>query len=138
VVLICFAALGNVLGSLNLSPDARGGPSELLIVLTNLLCLYVTVGAAAWLSSAMSDRRGRAIGVVFVLLLASFLLNYLAQFWKPAQRIEFLSLLRYYRPLLILRDGTWPLKDLAVLLGVAVAFWLAGGAILARRDLATL
>ena len=107
-------------------------------MLTNLLCLYLSVGAATWLCSSLSDRRGRAIGAVFALLLASFLLNYVAGFWKPAQRIEFLSILHYYRPLMILRDGLWPARDLTVLLIVALVLWLVGGLVLSRRDLATL
>jgi hypothetical protein len=138
VLLMCFAAAGNTLGSSGVPAESRPGALDLLIVLTNLLCLYLAVGAASWLLSSLSDRRGRAIGVVFVLLLASFLLNYLAQFWEPAQRIQFLSLLRYYRPMFILRDGAWPLRDLSILLATALVLWVGGGIILSRRDLATL
>jgi hypothetical protein len=102
-------------------------------VLVNLLCLYAAVGAAGWFCSALSERRGRAIGVVFVFVLASFLLNFLAQFWEPAKRVEFLGILRYYRPLFILRDGSWPVRDLVVLLSVAIVLWVSAGLILARR-----
>ena len=77
------------------------------------------------------------MAAVFVLVLASFLLNYLAQFWEPARRIRHLSLLTYHRPLLALRDGVWPILDLAVLGSLAAASWIAGGIVFARRDLST-
>jgi len=41
------------------------------------------VGAIAWLVSALSDRRGRAITTVFIIVVASFLVNYLAQCGSP-------------------------------------------------------
>ena len=73
-----------------------------------------------------------------MIVVASFLLNYLSQFWQPAQDIAFLGMLRYYRPLFILRDGTWPLRDMMVLLGAGAVLWIAGGVIFSRRDLSTL
>ena len=64
-------------------------------------------------------------------------LNFLAQFWEPAQSASFLSVLNYYTPLLILRDSGWPVGDMAVLVGCAVVFWVAGGIVFARRDICT-
>lgn len=52
-------------------------------VMINLLAVYIAVGALCLLISAISDRRNRAIGVVFAILLFSFLINFLAQFWDP-------------------------------------------------------
>jgi len=45
----------------------------------------MVVGSFAFLVSSLSDRRGRAIGVIFAVLLMSFLLNFVAQFWDPFQ-----------------------------------------------------
>jgi hypothetical protein len=87
--------------------------------------------------SALSDRRGRAITLVFAVVLASFLLNYLAQFWSVAEKVSFLSILTYYRPLVILRDGSCPVKDMAILLTIASLLWSAAGVVFARRDLCT-
>jgi ABC-2 type transport system permease protein len=132
------AFVGNTLGGLNLPPGAgRPDMACLLIVLVNLFCLYGAVGGLAWLVSALSDRRGRAMTIVFVVLLTTFLLNYLAQFWAPAERLVFLSPLHYHRPVMVFGNGAWPWKDLAVLLGAGAAMWVAGGAIFARRDLCT-
>jgi ABC-type transport system involved in multi-copper enzyme maturation permease subunit len=135
--ILALAVLGHLIGSRNVAADLRPELARVLIVIANLGCLSFAVGAAAWLASSLSDRRGRAITTVFVIMVASFLVNYLAQLWQPAQRIAFLGVLRYYRPLMILRDGAWPVTDMAVLLCVGGACWAAAGVIFARRDLNT-
>jgi ABC-2 type transport system permease protein len=136
-VILLLGVAGNVLGNQVAQGSLGSDPGHLVIVLVNLLCLYLAVGGVAWLVSALSDRRGRAIGTVFAFCLGEFLLNYLAQFWSVADRLSFLSVLHYYRPLAILRDGTWPVRDITVLLASAAALWTAGGVVFARRDLAT-
>jgi len=137
-VILLLGAAGNMFGHLVAAGGARPDPRRLAIVIANLFCLYLAVGGLAWLVSAPSDRRGRAMGVVFAFVLASFLLNYLAQFWSPAERVSFLSLLHYYRPLPILHDGTWPVRDMIILLLSGGGLWTVGGFIFARRDLSTL
>jgi putative exporter of polyketide antibiotics len=99
--------------------------------------MYLTVGSGASLLSALSSRRGKAMTASFVIVVGSFLVNYLAQLWEPAKRLAFLSVLEYYRPVNGLRDGVWPLRDMAVLGSVAVVLWIAGGLVFARRDLTT-
>jgi ABC-type transport system involved in multi-copper enzyme maturation permease subunit len=137
-VLMLLCAAGNALGTWRVTGVTHPSPLRVGIVLVNLLCLYAAVGAAAWLFSALSERRGRAIGAVFVVVAASFLLNYLTQFWEPARRVAFLGMLRYYRPLPILRDGAWPLRDMSALAGAALILWTAAGLVFSRRDLSTL
>jgi beta-exotoxin I transport system permease protein len=143
VWLICGAAIlmaaltGNLLGGFGLPPEQRPQLARVLIVLLNLFCLYAAVGGLAWLVSSFSDRRGRAMTFVFLVLLALFLLNYLAQFWQPLEKLVFLSPLHYHRPVNVLGSGNWPWKDMSVLLVAAGAMWLAGGAVFARRDLCT-
>jgi ABC-2 type transport system permease protein len=131
------ALLGNVLGG-RLGGNSLGvSPGRLVPVAANLFVLSMTVGAFAWLMSSLSDRRGRALGATFLAALAVFLLNYLAQFWEPARRLAWLSVLRYHVPLPVLRSGRWPWADLGVLLGVAAVLWTGAGVIFARRDLST-
>jgi ABC-2 type transport system permease protein len=143
VWLVCGAAIltaalvGNLLGAQALPPEHRPQLSRLFIVLANLFCLYAAVGGLAWLVSSLSDRRGRAMTIVFLVLLSLFLLNYLAQFWHPLEKIAFLSPLHYHRPVNVLGNGAWPWKDMAVLLSSGCAMWLTGGAVFARRDLCT-
>lgn len=135
-VLVC-GGLGSMIGGASVAPELRAPPARLIIVLVNFLCLNLAVGGIAWTISSFSDRRGRAIGAVLAIVLSLFLLNYLSQFWKPAERLSFLSILRYYRPLNILRNGDWPWRDLVVLTLAATMFWVIGGWVFARRDLCT-
>ncbi len=135
VVLLAFA--GNIAG-LQAAPGAHTVPAwSMLILLVNFFSLYLAVGGVAWFASAASDRRGRAIGIVFAFLVGSMLLNYLANFWSVAGRISFLSVLHYYRPVVIVRGATWPVRDLSVLLSTAAAFWIAAGVSFSRRDVIT-
>jgi ABC-type transport system involved in multi-copper enzyme maturation permease subunit len=136
-LLLGAALVGNLLGSLTLPSGQRPEISHLWIVLINFFCLYGTVGGLAWLVSSLNDRRGRAMTIVFLILLTLFLLNYLAEFWRPLEKFVFLSPLHYHRPVYVLGAGRWPWKDLAVLITAAATMWLAGGFVFARRDLCT-
>lgn len=137
IVVIGMGLIGSRIGNL---PAEGGTPPSLartLVIVTNLYCLYLAVGGLAFLMSALSDRRGRAVAATFTIVLMSFLLSFLVQFWEPAQHLSFLSMLNYYRPLLILRDTAWPIADMITLTGCAAALWLAGGLVFARRDICT-
>jgi len=131
------ALVGNILGGVGLRAADRPEVSRVLIVLLNLFCLYAAVGGLAWFVSSFSDRRGRAMTGLFLVLLALFLLNYLAQFWQPLEKIVFLSPLHYHRPALVLASGLWPFKDMGILLAAGGVMWIVGGMIFARRDLCT-
>lgn len=137
LVVLCLGFVGNQVGGWFAAPEFRGPPGRITVVVANLYCLYIAVGGMACLVSTLSDRRGRAVGVVFGIVLVSFFLNFLAQLWGPAKSVAFLSVLNYYRPLLILRDSSWPVTDMLVLTAVGAAFWLAGAIVFARRDICT-
>lgn len=137
MALLSSALLGNIVGSRLLTPELRPPVDRIVIVAVNLYGLYVAVAGMACLASACSDRRGRAAGCVFAVVLASFLLHSLAQFRESLRGLSRLSVLHYYRPLLILRDAAWPTFDLTVLLSIGATCWLAGAWIFARRDIRT-
>lgn len=101
----------------------------------NLLALNISVGGVTMLVSSLVSRRGKAIGIVLAGLLASDLVNILAQFWDAARHISFLGFLHYYRPLLIVRTGQLPAGDIIALLVVAIAAWGAGLWYFSRRDI---
>ncbi|HOW70060.1 MAG TPA: ABC transporter permease subunit [Phycisphaerae bacterium] len=138
VVLMLAAVIGHLIGCRLSAEGLRLDPRPLTMVVVNLFSLYVAVGGLAWLISTMSDRRGRSVGWVLAFVLASFLLNFLGQFWPLADRLSFLSLLHYYNPLSIIRSGRWPVGDILVLLGLGSVLWTVGGFVFARRDLSTL
>lgn len=131
------AAAGHLLGARFLDPALRLPPERVGIIVVNLFAVYLAVGALAMLLSALSDRRGRAIAIAFGIAVSSILINYLSQVWASAESIAFLSILQYHRPLLVMRDGAWPVRDLAVLGSVSLAFWLAAGVVMSRRDVTT-
>ncbi|MHC5023807.1 MAG: ABC transporter permease [Planctomycetota bacterium] len=128
---------GYLLGAASMDPQARPAIPRLLTVLVNFYALYVAVGGVTMLIASLCDRRARAIGIVFGVLLASFLLNFLARTWEPAQKLSFLGVLEYYQPATIVADGGMPWRDLAVLLGVGAVAWTAAGEIIARRSICT-
>jgi ABC-2 type transport system permease protein len=136
-LILFLAVAGNRVGASRVTSGAHTDLARIGITVVNLWAMYLAVGAGACLLSALSNRRGKAITASFILVVGSFLVNYLAQLWTPARRLAFLSVLDYYRPVNILRDGGWPVRALVLLLLAALIFWLAGGAIFARRDLTT-
>lgn len=137
-VLLMFACVaGFSTGSLALSEEHRPEIGRLVICAGNLLCVYSVVGGLAFLVSARSNRRGPAVAVVLAVVLSLFLLNFLAQFWEVAEKLSWLSMMHYYRPVEILQNGGWPLADMAVLLGAAAVFWGIGGVLFSRRDICT-
>lgn len=136
LAIILMGVLGNLVGGFMVGAP-RVDPSQLVMVVVNLYCLYLAVGGLALLASTLSDRRGRAVAVTFGIVVASFLLNFLAQFSSVAKSMSFLSLLNYYRPLLIMRDSAWPIGDMLALFGCGALLWLAGGLVFARRDICT-
>ncbi len=136
MIVIAMALSGHLLGA-----SAGGGrPLGLqqgALIIANLSGLYMAVGSGAWLLSSLSDRRGKAITATFVLIVVSFLVSYLEQFWEPARFAAWFSALSYYRPIMILRDGRWPVRDLCMLYGAAAVLWSCAAVVFTRRDLCT-
>lgn len=137
VFMVLMGLLGHRLTSPAMPAEMRPTLGEELPVIVNLYCVYIAVGGLALLVSASSDHRGRAVGVAFSIVLASFLLNFVAQFWGPAKAIAFASVMEYYRPAEVIRSGAFPTRDVATLLSVGGAAVVAGGEIFARRSIST-
>lgn len=137
VFMLLMGLLGHRLMSTVMPAETRPALGDVLPAIVNLYCVYVAVGGLTLLVSASSNHRGRAIGVAFGIVLASFLLNFIAQFWEPAQAIAFASVMEYYRPAEILQSGNFPTRDVATLLIIGGAAVVAGGEIVARRSIST-
>lgn len=137
LVILLTGFSGHLAASYGLQPTMRPPASAIVSILVNLFCVYLAVGAMAFLVSSFSDRRGRAIGIMFGILMASFLLNFLAQFWPPAQFVSFLSVMDYYRPALILQQDRFPLADVVCLMSISLIMWTIAGVQLKRRSICT-
>ena len=81
-ILLC-GYIGHLLASIYHEPDMRPPLFVTAYVMVNFFAVYLAVGGFAFLVSTVSDRRGRAMGIVFAVLLSSFLINFVAQFWDP-------------------------------------------------------
>ncbi len=138
VLLIGLGYLGHRSTAATMPATMRPEWTRAALVMANLFCVYVAVGGIVFLVSATSDRRGRAVAVAFALVLASFLLNFLAQFWWLAGHVAFLSVMQYYQPAEILSSGAFPWRDAVVLLTTGMVTWLLGCEIFARRSICTL
>lgn len=137
LAVILFAVLGCVFGNLFVPAEGHPDWSRLGYVVLNLYCLYLTIGAITWLMSVLSDRRGRAVGAAFGILVALFLWNFLEQYWSFAEQTSFLNPRSYYKPMPILTDGVVPVLDVSMLIACAVPIWIAGGVVFSRRDICT-
>lgn len=167
VVIIVAGFCGHLAASSALQPDMTPSKTATCYVLVNLFCVYLAVGGFAFLVSSMCDRRGRAVGVVFAVLLLSFLLNFVAQFWDPFRpelarpvipgislpapttsdtglppaepfiTLATFSVMEYYRPALIIQSEQFPASDLAVLLTLFLICWLSAGLIFRSRSICT-
>jgi len=137
IMMVGAGAIGYAIGSQSLPVENRPVWTLIALILFNMFCLYIAVGGVAFLISSFSERRGRAVFVVFAIVVASFLINFLAQFWGPAEPFAFLSVVEYYQPANILKSGTLPFGDIAVLLGIGAIAWIAGCEVVARRSICT-
>lgn len=136
-VVVGLAVSGSRIGN-SMAPEGMSPDLGLVgIIAVNLLAMVAAVGALAMACSAVLGRRMHAVAVVLIVVVGSLLINYLRLLWEPARHVAFLSILDYYRPIVPLRDGSWPWKDLAILAGAAGALWAAAGAWFFRRDLST-
>ena len=136
-IILLTGLAGHLIASLFVHADMRLSPMSAILVISNLAAVYLAVGSFAFLISALNDRRSLAIGVVFGILLLSFLLNFLAQFQEWAKVISWLSVMEYYRPAIIIQSGQFPVGDVSILLGLAFVFWTAALIIFQRRSICT-
>ncbi len=133
---MCVSTLaGTRLGHATFTAGHAPGYGRLAVVALNLWLLYLATGCASLCVSSWTSRRGPAIGWVLAVLISSFLLNFLAQFWTPAKHFKWLGVLHYYRPLPIVMESGWPGRDLAVLAVLSIVLWSAGLWRFIRRDI---
>jgi ABC-2 type transport system permease protein len=73
--------------------------------------------------------------MVGLLALATFLLDYVARAWQPAEAIAWLSPFRYYSPLDLVMGKQIPEHNLWVLAGVGVFGFALSYFLFSRRDI---
>lgn len=129
--------IGTWTGLQTLAHNTVDWPSRSLILslAVNLGLLMLCWAGVALAIGSASRRRGVAGALAGLLALATFLLDYVARAWKPAESTGWLSPFRYYVPFEQLMGNPLPIKNLIVLSGIAVFGFLAAYVLFSRRDI---
>ena len=136
-LLVGMMMAGTWLGLETLAPDdAAWPPVKLVLELgVNLGLLALSWGGVGVLLGSVSQRRRVATGIAGLLALTSYLLDYTARLWKPAESVVWLSPFHYYTPFDLVMGNPLPLKNLMVLAGIAVTGFMAAYVLFSRRDI---
>jgi ABC-2 type transport system permease protein len=128
---------GTWIGLATLAPPDADWPSAKLIASLglNLGMLSLSWGGIAMALGAASRRRRVAGGVAGLLALTTYLLDYTARLWKPAESVAWLSPFRYYVPFDLVMGNPLPLRNLVVLASIAVTGFAAAYILFSRRDI---
>ena len=101
----------------------------------NSLFLNICVGSLACMFGCIFNRRSLAVGVTVSIILTSTIINFLEPFLSVIGNIRFLSLLHYFRPVEVVRDGQWPHEAILCLLVLTLIFFSIGLHIYVRKDI---
>jgi ABC-2 type transport system permease protein len=136
--LLVMMMLGTALGLKGLAPKDIAWPGSRLILslAINLGLLMLCWGGIAMVIGSRSRRRGAAGALTGLLALATFLLDYVARAWQPAESIAWVSPFRYYSPFDLIMGKPLPTRNLIVLAGAAVAGFALAYFFFSRRDIA--
>ena len=135
---ISFATLlGAKVGAICFDFDQPLELATLALVVPNLLSMFVCVGCLTMCCASFVSSRGAAVSIVVACLLSSFVLNYFALLWPAAERISVIGMMHYYRPMVVVRSGEWPIGDISVLLVSAAVFWVVGLIRYSTKDVPT-
>ena len=129
--------VGNVFGNWISGLERVGSFGQLSLVALNLYALSLAAGGMSAFLSSVCNRRGRAMGSAFAILMASLFLSSMSTFNAIVKSVSVVSLLNYYRPYGILQGRASPLGDMMVLIGVGTVLWVIGAVVFVRRDLRT-
>lgn len=143
LLIICTAFLlmmlmaGTWAGLHFLAPEGVALPSPKLILslAVNLGALMLGWGGVGLAISSVSRRRTVAGALTGLLALATFLLDYIARAWSPAEAVAWLSPFRYYSPLDIVMGFAVPAYYLVVLIGIALVGFSLAYFLFSRRDI---
>ncbi len=129
---------GTWVGLRTIAPEDVERPSQTLILslAVNLWLLGLAWAGIAQAVAAGSRRRGVAGGICGILALVTFLLDFIARLWEPAQPYGWMSPFTYFNPTEMVSGAELPLQHVAVLAGIAVAGFAASYVVFLRRDIA--
>ena len=137
LVVLVMMTLGTWTGLVWVAPRTVTWPEPHLILslAINLAVLMLCWNAIALAIGSAARRRGVAGGLVGLIALAMFLLDYVARAWEPAQRVAWLSPFRYYSPFELVMGNPLSVKNLLVLAGIALSGYALAYLLFSRRDI---
>lgn len=120
-----------------LAPGGAVWPTGTLIraLALNLGVLMLCWGGIALAISSRARRRSVAGSFAGLLALTTYLLDYVARVWEPAERIAWLSPFRYYNPLDMIMGREVSAHNLLVLAGIAAFGFAIAYVLFSRRDI---
>ena len=137
VGLLLLMIAGTWIGLNWLAPPGVEWPSAALIssMAINLGLLTLSWGGIAMAIGAASRRRAVAGSFTGLLALATFLLDYVARQWHPAESIAWVSPFHYFSPFDLLLGASLSDRDVMVLIGMALLGFGLAWVIFSRRDI---
>jgi len=137
ILVLALMMLGTWIGQRWLSPEGAVGPSAHLIrsLAVNLGVLILCWAGVAILISSFSRRRAVAGALTGLLALTTFLLDYVARAWSPAEKVAWLSPFRYYNPLDIVTGLPVHTRNLWILGSATVIGFALALVQFSRRDI---
>jgi hypothetical protein len=129
--------LGTWIGLHWLAPKEAIQPTLLSVraLLFNLGILLLCWGGVTLTVTSLARRRSVPGSIVGLFALASYLVDYLARFWKPARSVSWLSPFHYFNAVDFLTSGSVPPRDHGILAGTAICGFGLAYVLFARRDL---
>lgn len=143
VMLICMSVvlvmmtLGTWAGLTWLAPQTVAWPTRqtILSLVINLAALMLCWNSIAMAVGSAARRRSVAGGLVGLVALATFLLDYVARAWNPAERVAWLSPFRYYSPFELMMGKTLSVMNILVLVGIALSGYALSYVLFSQRDI---
>jgi ABC-2 type transport system permease protein len=143
LVLLCSAfllsmmMLGSWAGLYTLAPADATWPSPRLVgsLALNLGVLMFCWSGITLAISSFCRRRSVAGSLAGVLALTTYLLDYLARAWEPAESVAWVSPFRYYNPLEMVMGRSMPAYHLWVLVGTGAVAYVVAYVAFSRRDI---
>jgi ABC-2 type transport system permease protein len=137
LILLAMMIAGTWIGLNALAPvDARWpSPHLILSLAVNLGLLMLCWSGVAMAIGSASQRRVVAATLSGLIALGTFLLDYIARAWQPAESIAWISPFRYFSPFQLLDGNPLPAKHIVVLGAIAATGFAASYVIFSRRDI---
>jgi ABC-2 type transport system permease protein len=135
LALVGSMSLGSILGILWIAPEYREMLGTIKLLAINLGALMLAWGSIALALASFARRRAIPATAAGILVMTTYITDYLGRIWEPARRVSWLSPFHYYDPVGIIASVALPESNIWILAGTAAASTLTALAIFSHRDI---